>query len=128
MLGWKLLRDSEVALQNELTDAKLKAGREELATLKIYVAKLEALLEHERSRVEAERERADRLSDTVLQDKGLPPVSNTVISEQRAVEDDVSAKRTKEMAELLEIYGETMDEVGEEDVEPLPPELAASVK
>lgn len=128
MFGFRLLRETEIALQKQLTDVRIATLETELAAAKAIAAKWEVLVDKERERIDAERERADRISDSLLMERGLPATSTTVLSEQRAQESAADAKRTKQMTELLEIYGETEHELLEDGAEPLPDEIAETLK
>ena len=114
MFGFKLVHESQ-----------LTALRNEIAAAKEYSQKCERLLEHERERIDMERERADRIADSVFQANGLSPASATVVREQEAAEKISAGKRDDHMKELLEIYGEMETDLAEEgDVEPLPEPIA----
>jgi hypothetical protein len=128
MFGFRLIRESELALQAQLTEARIAHITSELQAAKDYAVKCERLLDHERARIDAERERADRIADSLFQSNGLPATSATVIQEQKAAELDASLKRTDYMKELLEIYGETENDMIEDGAEPLPEELAETIK
>jgi hypothetical protein len=119
MFGWTLLRDTEISLQRELMDQRLAALAAELAASKDYAMKCEALIAHERERIDQERERADRIADSLFQSNGLPATSPTVIAEQKAAEATAAGKRTDYMAELMEIYGEMESELAEDDADTL---------
>ncbi len=128
MLGWRLIRDSEIALGRQLTETRVASLVAELQAERAYSKKCEALIEHERERIDAERERADRLADTVLQSNGLPAVSTTVRKEEAAIEAKAEVRRTDFAKELLEIYGETETELLEDgEIEPLPEPIAESI-
>lgn len=124
MFGWVLLRTSEIALQAELTETRISALTSELAASMAYSAKCERLIEHERERIDSERERADRIADSVFQSNGLPATSATVIQEQRAAEAIAADKRTDYTKQLFEIYGEMESDLLDDEVEPLPEMLA----
>ena len=127
MFGWKLLRESEIALQQQLTETRVASLAADLRAAKEYIAKCERLIEHERVRIDSERERADRIADSLFQSNGLPATSTTVVAEQKAAEAIVVDKRAKQMAELLEIYSDFENELEEDGVAPLPQELAETV-
>lgn len=110
MFGWRLVRESELARQAE------------------YVAKCERLIEHERARIDLERERADRMADAVFQANGLPATSATVIREQQAADAVGAEKREEYMKQLMEIYSETENDLAEDGATPLPEELAETVQ
>lgn len=128
MFGWKLLRESEIALQALLTDARIAAIQTQLQAAKAYTATLERLVEHERTRIDMERDRADRIADGRFQADGLPPVSLTVRSEQKAADKTAADAHEAQMKEIVEIYGDMEHELAEDGVEPLPEELAEMVK
>jgi len=123
MLGWHLRRASEIQLEKQLFEQELKALVKELAAAKEYAAKCERLLEHERARIDAERERADRIADSLFQSQGLPATSTTVVSEQKKQTADFVDKVQDFQKQLGEIYGETMDEMVMDGAEALPEEL-----
>jgi hypothetical protein len=120
MFGWKLMRESELALMQTLADTRLAGVAAELAAAKTYIAKCENLIEHERERIDGERERADRIADSLFQSNGLPATSVTVREEQAAQEVIAGGKRKDHLAELMEIYGETESELSEDGAEPIP--------
>jgi hypothetical protein len=125
MLGWRLLRDAELALQRQLTDAKIASLEAELKAAKEYAAKCERLIEHERERIDSERERADRIADSLFQSNGLPATSTTVIAEQKKAEEELAGKRKSYLDELAEMYGDMEHEltpIGEDEVVPEEPE------
>ncbi|HEY6766634.1 MAG TPA: hypothetical protein VI386_17885 [Candidatus Sulfotelmatobacter sp.] len=128
MLGYRLIRDAELALQKQLVETQIDGLRAELAAAKEYARKCEALIEHERERIDSERERADRIADSLFQANGLPATSETVLREERAAETVAGEKRQDYMKELLEIYGETESELVEDGAEPLPEPLANLVQ
>lgn len=128
MLGWRLLRESELALQTQLTDFRIQALTAELRAAKEYSAKCERLLDHERERIDAERERADRIADSLFQSNGLPPTSTTILNEQKAAEAVAEGKRTDYMKELMEIWSETESDMLEDGAEPVSEVIAELVK
>jgi hypothetical protein len=123
LLGWRLIRDSELELRAQLHTVQMEAASSEIARLKEYIAKCENLIDHERERVDAERERADRTIDGYLQQNGMPAVTNTVRAEHSA-EDKAAAAKQKSYSDMLgEIYGETLADMELE--QPEPEELAS---
>src|ERR1039458_1038700 len=128
MLGWKLLRESEIALGVQLTETRVASLAADLRATKEYVAKCERLIEHERERIDSERERADRIADSLFQSQGLPPTSVTVVAEQKAEQEVAAGKRVDYMKELLEIYSEAESDLLEDGLEPLPQELVETAK
>lgn len=128
MLGWKLLRESEIALGVQLTETRVASLAADLRATKEYVAKCERLIEHERERIDSERERADRIADSLFQSQGLPPTSVTVVAEQKAEQEVAAGKRVDYMKELLEIYSEAESDLLEDGLEPVPQELVETAK
>ncbi len=128
MFGWRLVRESELALQEKLTDTRIAMLAAELRRVQEYAGKCERLIDHERERIDSERERADRIADSLFQANGLPATSTTIIQEQKAAEAEAALKRTDYMKELMEIYGETENDLLEDGAEPLPAEIAETLK
>src|SRR5690348_14579232 len=88
-----------------------------------YVTKLERLLDNEHNRVEAERQRADRAGDALLQQNGIGPISSLGVEKSEAS----NAEADKEMKELqdrvAQFYADSID-----DAEPdsaISPEIKA---
>ena len=123
MLGWRFIRESEIALQTQLTETRIAHLANELRASKEYAKKCEALIEHERERIDSERERADRIADSLFQQNGLPSTSATVLREERAAEKVAIEKRDDYMKQLMEIYSETEKDLLEDGLEPVPEEL-----
>ena len=128
MFGWRLMRDSEIALSTQLTETRIASLAADLRLEKERSAKLERLIDHERERIDAERERADRIADSLFQSNGLPPTSVTVVREQKAVEAAHSDKLAEQMKQLLEIYDETENDLVEDGATPLPEEIAETLQ
>ena len=120
MFGWTLIRESEILLMKQIHELELKNEVAARHRAEEYAAKAENLLDHERVRIDEERLRADRVSDSLLQVHGLPPVSQTVVAEVRAAE-KVSADKLEEYSkELMEIYADQEDELLGDGADPLP--------
>ena len=118
MLGFSLVHTSQ-----------LEALRSELVSAREYAVKCERLIEHERERIDQERERADRIADSILQSNGLPPISATVIHEQQEQDKILAGRRADYLRQMDEIYGESIDELLEDGADPIPEaltEIAAS--
>ena len=128
MLGWRLVRESELALRAQFAETRIAMLAADLRTAKEDAAKCERLLDHERARIDAERERADRIADSLFQSQGLPATSTTIIQEQKAAEAVAEGKRVDYAKELMEIYGETENDLLEDGAEPLPTEIAETIK
>lgn len=121
ILGWKLVRTRELALEREKYEIEKASLALECVRLKHYISKCENL-------IDAERERADRQLDSLLQQNGLPPVTRTVRDEQAREQADADAKHAEHMKTLAEIGRESMDSIYTEDGLELPAELAQKAK
>jgi bacterioferritin (cytochrome b1) len=128
MFGWRLTRESELAVTEQLHEARLEALRAELYAAKQYAAKAENLLDHERERIDAERERADRMADSIFQSNGLPAVSPVVLAEERQATAATERNIAEYRKQVEEIFGETLDDIGETDAEDILKEAAEAVK
>lgn len=82
----------------------------EILRLNEYITKCENLIDHERSRVTDERERADRVNDALLQQNGLPASTATVRDEQAELQLKRDTAFEKQRKEFEEIYAETMED------------------
>lgn len=127
MFGWKLVSEAETALRAQLTETRIASLAADLRAAKDYAAKCERLIEHERERIDAERERADRIADSLFQSSGLPPTSVTVIREQQTADATTADKTAERMRQLMEIYDETENDLVEDGATPLPEEFAGAV-
>lgn len=120
MFGWTILRTSEFRLIREMADMELTNAIAAQHRAEEYARKAEALLDHERSRIDSERERADRIADSLFQSQGLPPTSTTVVTEVRAQEKIHADKLAEYAHEIASIYEETETDMIEDGAEPLP--------
>ena len=117
MFGWKLIRESEFKLIREMADMELKHAIAERDAARAYTAKAEAFLDHERERIDAERERADRMADNIFQANGLPAVSPTVLAEEREATKTTQKNIEDYRKQVEEIFGETLEELEEAGAE-----------
>jgi len=125
MLGYHVITDRVIELQKALEREKLGALQGQIDRANAYIAKLERLLDHERERIEAERERADRATDSLLLQNGTPPVTAIGNRESRAIEEKREEAEKTVREQIADIYRETTatyyDDLGRE----LPEELRA---
>ncbi|MFZ3276597.1 MAG: hypothetical protein WA182_06800 [Candidatus Sulfotelmatobacter sp.] len=119
MLGFKLLRETELQAIQALNDTRLASLQSQLDAAQAYARKCESLLDHERERIDSERERADRIADSLFQSQGLPATSSTVIAEQAVISAESKLKQEDYLAQLQEIYSETENDMIEEGDEPI---------
>ena len=124
MFGWRLIKESELRLTEQLPEHELRVALTLQRAAEEYARKAENLLQHERDRIDSERERADRIADSLFQSQGLPPTSTTVVTEVKAAEKVSADKLEKYMAELSEIYADQEDELLQDGAEPLPEVIA----
>lgn len=111
--GW--ISPTEYRMTKSLCDMELKNANARAAAAEEYARKCEALLDHERARIDNERERADRIADSLFVSSGLPPASSTGVAEQKAIEAKDSILRADAMKEMAEIFQETWDETSPEE-------------
>ena len=122
-LGWELIRASEHRLEREFADLELKQANARAAAAEEYARKCERLVDHERLRIDNERERADRIADSLFVSSGLPPASSSGVTEakeEKAASALIKADAMKEMAEIFQETWDdaTVEEALEEDVAP----------
>ena len=123
MFGWKLVKESELMLQMEMRDSEVKHANARAATAEEYARKCENLVSHERERIDSERERADRIADSLFQSAGLPATSTTVIKEEKAIAAEAKTKQADYLKEMAEIFDETWTEAQDDGTEePVPTE------
>jgi hypothetical protein len=73
------------------------------------------LVDHERERIDGERERADRIADSLFVSSGLPPASSAGVAEAKAVEVESKIVREDALKEMAEIFQESFDEITAEE-------------
>ena len=116
MFGWTLIKDSELRLMKCFADMELKQAISRALAAETYAKKCEALLDHERERIDSERERADRIADSLFVSSGLPPASSTGVAEAKAVEAESKIVREDALKEMAAIFQESWDEATAEEV------------
>jgi hypothetical protein len=116
MFGWALIKDSELRLMKCFADMELKQAISRALAAEAYAKKCEALLDHERRRIDSERERADRIADSLFVSSGLPPASSTGVAEAKSIEAESKIVRADAMREIAEIFQETWDETSTEEM------------
>jgi len=116
MFGWTLIKDSELRLMKCFADMELKQTVSRALAAEAYAKKCEALLDHERERIDSERERADRIADSLFVSSGLPPASSAGVAEAKSIEAESKIVRADAMREIAEIFQETWDETSTEEM------------
>ena len=123
MFGWHLISRREKALEVQLTETRIALLSASLREKDEYIAKLERLIDHERSRIDDERERADRATDALLLQNGTPPVTATGRRDTEAQEEKRAEAEKDYFEQLAEISRESIDTHYDELGLELPPEL-----
>jgi bacterioferritin (cytochrome b1) len=95
--------------------AELAAANAELRYLRDAVTKLERLVDHEREVINSERARADRAADALLQQNGLPPVTDLVVGESKLAAQDAKDKFSEQQKILEQLYAESLDAVDSDE-------------
>ena len=114
-LGWELIRAREHRMEKEFADLELKQAIARANAAEEYAGKCERLLDHERARIDSERERADRIADSLFVSSGLPPASSAGVAEAKAVEVESKIVREDALKEMAEIFQESFDEITAEE-------------
>jgi len=115
MFGWTLIKDSELRLMKCFADMELKQAISRALAAEEYAKKCERLVDHERLQIDSERERADRIADSLFVSSGLPPASSTGVAEAKSIEAESKIVRADAMREIAEIFQETWDETSTEE-------------
>lgn len=114
-LGWRLVRANEYRMEMNLRDMEVKQANARATAAEEYARKCEALLDHERERIDNERERADRIADSLFVSSGLPPASAVGVTEAKAEKAATALVRADALKEMAEIFQETWDEASTEE-------------
>lgn len=120
---------NSLRIENARLQAQAEGYTIRLRELQTYVTRLESLVEHERDRIDAERSRADRSSDALLQQNGIAPVSE--IGVRKAEEDNEEAAEKFEEAKkrIGEFYAENIDDIdSDSEISPEIKAMLAEVK
>lgn len=108
MFGWKLIRESEIELQQALHDKELAILQLKLDEAARYNVKLEYQVEYWQERADDERERADRVADALNLQNGLPEVTNTSKREKVAAKKDEKAEAERQEKQIAELFAESV--------------------
>ena len=114
-LGWELIRASEHRMEKEFADLELKQAIARANAAEEYARKCEKLVDHERERIDGERERADRIADSLFVSSGLPPASSTGVAETKAEAAKSAIIREDAMKEMAEVFAESWDDINMEE-------------
>ena len=124
MFGWRLVSERELTLTATLADEQIKTAVALQRRAEEYAQKCENLLTHERERIDSERERADRIADSLFVSSGLPPASATGVAEASAARLDADGKKADYMKEMAEIFEESWEDGALDEEEPIEEENA----
>ena len=116
MFGWTLIKNTEFKLMKDFADLELKQAINRAIVAEEYARKCEKLVDHERGRIDGERERADRIADSLFVSSGLPPASSAGVAEAKAVEAESKIVREDALKEMAAIFQESWDEATAEEV------------
>ena len=116
MFGYRLVSERELLMIGQIADEQIKTAVALQRKAEEYAQKCEALLDHERKRIDDERERADRIADSLFVSSGLPPASATGVAEASAARLDADGKKEDYMKEMAEIFQESWDDAPEEEL------------
>ena len=114
-LGWELIRASEHRMEKEFADLELKQAIARANAAEEYAGKCERLLDHERARIDSERERADRIADSLFVSSGLPPASSAGVAEAKSIEAESKIVREDALKEMADIFAESWDDITAEE-------------
>lgn len=120
-----VMTHDELALTKTLADAEQTKVRIELNQAKEYIKRLEREVEFYRTRYDEALERADRQLDGILAQAGLPEVTATTKKANAERDEKAASAVEKHLAELNEMFGESLDQMEEYDQLGLPSELQA---
>ena len=116
LFGWKLVSMNEYRMELSLRDMEISHARARATAAEEYSRKCEALLDHERARIDEERERADRIADSLFVSSGMPPASSAGVAEAKAVEMESKIVREDALKEMAAIFAESWDEINTEEM------------
>jgi hypothetical protein len=115
LFGWKFVSANEYRMEMNLRDMEVKNANARANAAEEYARKCERLVDHERLRIDGERERADRIADALFVGSGLPPASSAGVAEAKAVEVESKIVREDALKEMAEIFQESFDEITAEE-------------
>lgn len=104
MFGWRIFRETEFEMIMRLADTKLSHSEQDNR-------KLERLVEYWQEREEAQRVRADRQLDVLLQQNGLPPVTETVTNEIAERYTATQKERDEQDRMMKQMFTETIEDL-----------------
>ena len=119
MFGYRLVSERELLMIGQIADEQIKTAVALQRKAEEYAQKCEALLDHERKRIDDERERADRIADSLFVSSGLPPASATGVAEASAARLDADGKKADYMKEMAEIFEESWEDGALDEEEPI---------
>jgi|SRR6185369_3400046 len=112
---------SQLRIDIARLQAQLEGMTLQLRQREEYITKLEHLLDHERDRIDAERNRADRASDALLQQNGIAPITELGVAKSEASNEAAQAEMQELRDRVGQFYAESLDDL-ESDAE-ISPEI-----
>lgn len=106
--------------------AELKAREDRVAEMKWALERMESELHYWRDRADEERNRADRLNDVVMQQNGLPEVTELRVREGKEKIEQGRAELEKRQEELSEMFSDSLDQ--SDDLNWIDPDLRAAAE
>ena len=115
LFGWKLVSVNEYRMEMSLRDMEISNARARAAAAEEYARKCEKVVDHERERIDGERDRADRIADSLFVSSGLPPASSAGVAETKAEAAKSAIIREDAMKEMAEVFAESWDDINMEE-------------
>lgn len=128
MFGYKLVHDAELEYLAASHNLAIQERDNLISMLNKQLEMLEKELAYYRERSEDERQRADRISDALMQQNGLPEVTNTTRRDRKDQQEAVDQELEKRRGELQEMFAETMNTTYTEEGLELPDDLAEAAQ
>lgn len=107
-------------------EREMEASRKQLEMTQNMLERMESEMHYWRTRADEERERADRLNDTVMTQNGLPDVTPTVRREKKVREEKLDSIIQARQEELSEMFSDSFD--SEDDLNWIDPDLKAAAQ
>ena len=115
LFGWKFVSVNEYRMEMSLRDMEGKNANARANAAEEYARKCERLVDHERLRIDGERERADRIADSLFVSSGLPPASSAGVAETKAEAAKSAIIREDAMKEMAAVFAESWDDINMEE-------------
>lgn len=121
---FKWTSKTDLKIENARLHAQCEAFRVQVSEQHALIVKLERMIDHERDYIDRERARADRAVDNVLQQSGLPALSNTTREDLREDRAEQREARERVSEQMGQIWAESLDDCDRDDaIDPAVKEL-----